>query len=131
MAPRADLLWCRLHRGYAMTTIDRPTSADAAVKAKHRAIWASGDYPALAHDLIAGLGPALVDACGVRPGMRVLDVAAGAGNAALVAADAGADVVASDLTPELLGRRERPDTGAVCGRARRRRRTRRGGHLAR
>jgi SAM-dependent methyltransferase len=34
--------------------------------------------------------------------MRVLDVAAGAGNAALVAADAGADVVASDLTPELF-----------------------------
>ncbi len=34
--------------------------------------------------------------------MRVLDIAAGAGNAALVAADAGADVVAGDLTPELL-----------------------------
>ena len=85
-----------------MTTTDRPVSADAAVKAKHRAMWASGDYPALAHDLIADLGPALVDACGVRPGMRVLDVAAGAGNAALVAADAGADVVAADLTPELF-----------------------------
>jgi SAM-dependent methyltransferase len=89
-----------------MTTIDRPTSvgaaADAAVKAKHRAMWASGDYPALAVDLIADLGSALVDACGVRPGMRVLDVAAGAGNAALVAADSGADVVASDLTPELF-----------------------------
>lgn len=96
-----------------MTTIDRPATtdrpatadkaADAAVKAKHRAMWASGDYPALARDLIADLGPALVDACGVRPGMRVLDVAAGAGNAALAAADAGADVVASDLAPELFG----------------------------
>jgi ubiquinone/menaquinone biosynthesis C-methylase UbiE len=89
-----------------MTTIDRPANADAAadtsVKFKHRATWASGDYPALAHDLIADLGPALVDACGVRPGMCVLDVAAGAGNAALVAADAGADVVAGDLTPELF-----------------------------
>jgi 2-polyprenyl-3-methyl-5-hydroxy-6-metoxy-1,4-benzoquinol methylase len=89
-----------------MTTIDRPANAgaaaDAAVKAKHRAMWASGNYPALAHDLIADLGAALVDACGVRPGMRVLDVAAGAGNAALVAADAGADVVAGDLTPELF-----------------------------
>ena len=63
-----------------MTTIDRPVgadaAADAAVKAKHQAMWASGDYPALAHDLIADLGPALVDACRVRPGMRVLDVAA-------------------------------------------------------
>jgi ubiquinone/menaquinone biosynthesis C-methylase UbiE len=89
-----------------MTTIDRPANADAAadaaVKAKHRVMWASGNYPALAHDLIADLGAALVDACGVRPGMRVLDVAAGAGNAALVAADAGADVVAGDLTPELF-----------------------------
>jgi len=95
-----------------MTTIDRSATtdrpatadkaADAAVKAKHRAMWASGDYPALARDLIADLGPALVDACGVRPGMRVLDVAAGAGNAALAAADAGADVVASDLAPELF-----------------------------
>ena len=89
-----------------MTTTDRPTeayaAADAAVKAKHREMWASGDYPTLARDLIADLGPALVDACGVRPGMRVLDVAAGAGNAALVAADAGADVVAADLTPELF-----------------------------
>jgi SAM-dependent methyltransferase len=83
-------------------TTDLAAASDAAVKAKHRAMWASGDYPALASDLIADLGPALVDACGVRPGMRVLDVAAGAGNAALVAADAGADVVAVDLTPELL-----------------------------
>ena len=85
-----------------MTTVDQATSTDAAVKAKHRAMWALGDYPALASDLIADLGPALVGACGVRPGMRVLDIAAGAGNAALVAADAGADVVAGDLTPELL-----------------------------
>lgn len=85
-----------------MTTIDRPTDADAAMKVKHRVMWASGDYPAVARDLIADLGPALVDACGVRPGTRVLDVAAGAGNAALVAADAGAEVIASDLTPELF-----------------------------
>jgi ubiquinone/menaquinone biosynthesis C-methylase UbiE len=86
----------------AEAAADADAAADAAVKAKHRAMWASGDYPALAHDLIAELGPALVDACGVRPGMRVLDVAAGAGNAALVAADADAEVVAADLTPELF-----------------------------
>jgi SAM-dependent methyltransferase len=85
-----------------MTTTDPAATSDAAMKAKHRAMWALGDYPALASDLIADLGPALVSACGVRPRMRVLDIAAGAGNAALVAADAGADVVAADLTPELL-----------------------------
>jgi SAM-dependent methyltransferase len=48
------------------------------------------------------LGPRLVDAAGVGAGRRVLDVAAGTGNAAIPAAQRGADVVASDLTPELL-----------------------------
>lgn len=38
----------------------------------------------------------------MRRGQRVLDVAAGAGNAAIPAAELGAEVVASDLTPELF-----------------------------
>jgi SAM-dependent methyltransferase len=82
--------------------------ADTALKAKHRALWAFGDYPAVATEVIAPLGPRLVEACDVGPGQRVLDVAAGSGNAAIPAARAGAHVVASDLTPELLdtGRRE-------------------------
>lgn len=86
------------------TTVD---SADRALKAKHRALWASGDYPAVAAELIPSLGPALVRACGVRPGDRVLDVAAGSGNAAIPAAAAGAIVTAADLAPELFdaGRR--------------------------
>lgn len=78
------------------------TDADRAVKAAHRAMWALGDYPALARRVIPDLGAVLVTACGVRAGQRVLDVAAGAGNAALPAARLGATVVASDLTPELL-----------------------------
>jgi 2-polyprenyl-6-hydroxyphenyl methylase/3-demethylubiquinone-9 3-methyltransferase len=50
----------------------------------------------------------LVAACGITRGQRVLDVAAGSGNVALRAAEAGADVVASDLTPDNLeaGRHE-------------------------
>jgi SAM-dependent methyltransferase len=48
------------------------------------------------------LGPRLVEACGIGPGMKVLDVAAGTGNASIPAAQAGAEVTASDLTPELL-----------------------------
>src|SRR6185437_12661685 len=84
------------------TTTITTTGADQALKAKHRAMWALGDYPALAADLVSGLGPVLVEACGVGPGDRVLDVAAGTGNAAIPAALAGASVVASDLTPELL-----------------------------
>ncbi len=79
-----------------------PIAADQAVKAKHRALWALGDYPAVATYVISELGPILVAASGVRPGQRVLDVAAGSGNAAIPAALVGADVVASDLTPELL-----------------------------
>lgn len=73
-----------------------------ALKAGHRKMWAMGDYPALAAEVIPDLGRILVQAAGVGPGERVLDVAAGAGNAAVAAALAGADVVASDLTPELL-----------------------------
>ncbi|CAN3128095.1 class I SAM-dependent methyltransferase [Mycobacterium sp. smrl_JER01] len=76
--------------------------ADGELKTKHRALWASGDYPAVAAELIAALGPRLVDACGIRAGQRVLDVAAGSGNAAIPAAARGASVVAADLTPELF-----------------------------
>lgn len=79
-----------------------PDVADAALKAKHAAMWAMGDYPAIASHVIAATGPTLVAATGIGPGDRVLDIGAGSGNAAIPAARAGADVVASDLTPELL-----------------------------
>jgi SAM-dependent methyltransferase len=88
-----------------MTTVaDRtdPREADRALKARHRAMWALGDYPSVASELIPELGTVLVEACGVRPGDRVLDIAAGSGNAAVPAALAGATVTAADLTPELL-----------------------------
>ncbi|CNF00152.1 type 11 methyltransferase [Mycobacterium tuberculosis] len=72
------------------------------VKDAHRAMWALGDYPSVAAEVIPDMGAVLVRAAGVRAGDRVLDVAAGSGNAAIAAALEGADVVASDLTPELL-----------------------------
>jgi SAM-dependent methyltransferase len=83
------------------------TVADTELKARHRAMWASGDYPTMVDTFLTPLGPRLVDACGIRAGDRVLDVAAGTGNASLPAAARGARVTASDLTPELLadGRR--------------------------
>lgn len=95
------------------TTTTTPVEADRALKAKHRAMWALGDYPTLAAEVISSLGATLVEACGVRTGDRVLDVAAGSGNAAIPAAVAGAGVVASDLTPELFeaGRRKAADCG--------------------
>ena len=83
-------------------TTDTPPTVDQAVIAKHRAMWATGDYPKLATELVSPLGPVLVEATSIGPGDRVLDVAAGTGNAAIPAAQTGATVVASDLCPELL-----------------------------
>jgi SAM-dependent methyltransferase len=77
-------------------------AADTALKARHRAMWALGDYHAVATDIIPDLGPVLVEATHLGPGDHVLDVAAGSGNVAIPAAAAGAHVIASDLTPELL-----------------------------
>ncbi|CUR57129.1 conserved hypothetical protein [metagenome] len=98
-----------------MTQTLEPVEADRALKAKHRAMWALGNYPAVADEVIASLGPVLVEAAGVQAGDRVLDVAAGSGNAAIPAALAGASVVASDLTPDLLetGRQAAAAVGAT------------------
>lgn len=76
--------------------------ADQALKSKHRAVWASGNYANVVNDIVHELGPILVEAAGVKSGDLVLDVAAGTGNAAIPAAQTGAQVIASDLTPELL-----------------------------
>ncbi|HVL59150.1 MAG TPA: methyltransferase domain-containing protein [Burkholderiaceae bacterium] len=84
------------------TTVQRETdalAADRQFKAEVRKMWAMGDYGRFA-ELVWEVGPVLVTAAGVRPGQKVLDVAAGTGNAAIRAAEAGATVVASDLTPE-------------------------------
>jgi ubiquinone/menaquinone biosynthesis C-methylase UbiE len=75
---------------------------DRAFKARTRAVWAAGDFPRVARETIKDVGPTLVAAAGVRPGQHVLDVAAGSGATSIPAALAGGDVVASDLTPELL-----------------------------
>jgi SAM-dependent methyltransferase len=75
---------------------------DQELKARHKAMWGSGDYPAMVETFLLPLGPRLVDACNIGPNQRVLDVAAGTGNASLHAAERGAQVVASDLTPSLL-----------------------------
>jgi ubiquinone/menaquinone biosynthesis C-methylase UbiE len=63
--------------------------------------WAIGEYDRVA-ELILELGRVVVSASGVRAGQRVLDVGAGTGNATLPAAATGAEVIATDITPELL-----------------------------
>ena len=92
-----------------MTIID--TDADRALKMRHRAMWASGDYPLVVTDVVHPLGAELVELAGVGSADRVLDVGAGTGSAAIPAAHIGATVTATDLTPELLetGRASVPD----------------------
>ena len=69
-----------------MTSDDR-REARRALKARHRAMWALGDYPAVADEVIPALGAgARRGESASGPGDRVLDVAAGSGNAAIPAA---------------------------------------------
>lgn len=89
-----------------------PTPAD---------VWSSGDYAGVSDRMIPDLGARLVALADVRPGERVLDVAAGVGNATLPAARAGAVVTALDITPSLVqtGARRAAAAGLdvtwVCG----------------
>jgi ubiquinone/menaquinone biosynthesis C-methylase UbiE len=80
-----------------MTTIDVE-----ALKASHHAVWAAGDYAAVA-ELIDEIPPThLLERVAPGAGDTLLDVATGTGNVALRAAAAGADVVGLDLAPELF-----------------------------
>ncbi len=76
--------------------------ADTELKTKHRTMWGKGDYPRMVDTFLLPIGQRLAAAAGVGPGVRVLDVAAGTGNSSIPAAQRGARVTASDLTPELL-----------------------------
>ncbi len=91
------------------------SASDSELKARHRAMWASGDYDQMVKTFLLPLGPRLVAACAIESGTHVLDVAAGTGNASIPAAQTGAEVTASDLTPELLeaGRRRAEAQGVT------------------
>ena len=82
------------------------------VKASTREMWSLGDYTPLAQTLEPAARE-LVDSCGISSGDEVLDVAAGNGNCAIAAAQKGARVVASDLTPAMvtLGRQRTAAAG--------------------
>ncbi len=76
--------------------------ADTELKTKHRVMWGKGDYPLMVDTFLLPVGQRLADAAGISSGVHVLDVAAGTGNASIPAAQRGARVTASDLTPDLL-----------------------------
>lgn len=71
------------------------------LKEATRWMWGLGDYPKVA-DHLEPSARALALAADVRPGMDVLDVAAGNGNFAIAAATSGAIVTATDLTPKMI-----------------------------
>jgi SAM-dependent methyltransferase len=73
------------------------------IKAKQQKTWASGDYGAVAA-LIHPMAELLVQSADLSYGARVLDVAAGTGNASIAAARCGCDVVATDYVTALLDR---------------------------
>jgi ubiquinone/menaquinone biosynthesis C-methylase UbiE len=86
----------------------RPVAIDsstvlAALKTKQHAAWSSGDY-AVVGTTLQIVGEELCEALDVRPGQKVLDVAAGNGNVTLAAARRWCDVVSTDYVPGLLER---------------------------
>jgi ubiquinone/menaquinone biosynthesis C-methylase UbiE len=85
-----------------------PPQADLqAVKTRQQATWSAGDYAVIGTSLQI-VGESLCEAVDLRAGARVLDVAAGNGNASLAAARRWGEVVATDYVLALLGRaRER------------------------
>jgi ubiquinone/menaquinone biosynthesis C-methylase UbiE len=83
--------------------LDTPAAAldFAMIKQRQQATWASGDFAVIGTTLQI-VGELLAEAVDVRAGERVLDVAAGNGNATLAAARRFADVISTDYVPALL-----------------------------
>src|SRR6059058_3696213 len=74
-----------------------------AIKGRQQAAWGSGDY-AVVGTTLQIVGETLCEAVDLRPGQRVLDVAAGNGNATLAAARRWAQITSTDYVAALLER---------------------------
>lgn len=92
----------------AALSTQAPSQPDlAAVKQRQHGAWSSGDY-AIVGTTLQIVGEQLCEALDLRAGSKVLDVAAGNGNATLAAARRWCDVTSTDYVPTLLDRgRER------------------------
>ena len=87
----------------AAVSTSTPAAVLAAVKTKQHLAWSSGDY-AVVGTTLQIVGESLCEALDLRAGERVLDVAAGNGNATLAASRRWCDVVSTDYVPTLLER---------------------------
>lgn len=88
----------------AVEPVTTPNVPDfPAIKAKQQATWSSGDYAVIGVTLQI-VGESLAEAADIRGGERVLDVAAGNGNATLAAARRFADVTSTDYVDTLLNK---------------------------
>jgi ubiquinone/menaquinone biosynthesis C-methylase UbiE len=94
----------------ATATLTKPAPARpdlAAIKQRQQGAWSSGDY-AIVGTTLQIVGEQLCEALDLRPGSKVLDVAAGNGNVTLAAARRWCEVTSTDYVPALLERgRER------------------------
>ena len=84
------------------------------LKAKHRAMWALGEYDRIADGLKITTDQTLRVAQ-VRAGEKVLDVATGTGITAIAARERGAKVTGIDLTPRFAGGRQQDREGDGMG----------------
>lgn len=85
-----------------MSLSESITASDAEpMKDIQRLLWSQGDYAAIAREMLPA-AEAVVAALNVADGMSLLDIAAGNGNVAALAAKRGARVVACDLTPKMV-----------------------------
>ena len=82
--------------------MNAPTDLNV-LKTRQQSAWASGDYAVIGTTLQI-VGEQLAEACDLRSDERVLDVAAGNGNATLAAARRGCSVTSTDYVPALLDR---------------------------
>jgi ubiquinone/menaquinone biosynthesis C-methylase UbiE len=84
-----------------MNTSAQMTPEMEDLKGKLRSTWMAGDFGVIAR-MIENGGDDFVDSIGIKPGMKVLDVACGTGNTAIPEAKKGADVIGVDIAANLL-----------------------------
>ena len=88
---------------HSTEVLPQSTPDFAAIKSRQKATWNSGDY-AVVGTTLQIVGEQLAEACDLRFDERVLDVAAGNGNATLAAARRGCVVISTDYVADLLDR---------------------------